>query len=168
RIEGMIGQAIEAHRRAARRHHADDDPQHPLPAERHEPRCEQRARQRKRQREDRMAETDERSVGAEPRDHVGTGRIASGGTPPTRYSSTSRTPAGTSTATSAAALPGARVPYRSPAPSASAPVRVALSSSDAAVTSGATRRSSASSSNMFSEPTDARLSVPIAMRAPAA
>ena len=55
-----------------------------------------------------------------------------------------------------------------PKPSASAPTRVALSSNAAAATSGAIRRSSASSSNRFSVATEARLSVPIATGTPAA
>ena len=56
--------------------------------------------------------------------------------PPTRYSSTSRSAAGTSTATRPGRFPGASVPKSRAKPSAAAPARVALSSSVAAVISG--------------------------------
>src|SRR5690606_6998670 len=119
-----------------------------------------------RQRKQRMAESDERGVGAKARDHHDKWRTDSAGTPLTRYSSTSVTLEGTSTAMSAAALCGAMVPCDLPKPRASAPTRVALSSREAAATSGAMRRISASSSNTLSVGVDARLSVPTATCTP--
>ena len=68
----------------------------------------------------------------------------------------------------AARLPAAIVPYRAPNPSARAPCRVALSSSDAAVTSGASAAQLRQLVEHAQDGADARLSVPIATGTPAA
>ena len=93
-------------------------------------------------------------------------RICSGSIPHTRYSSTSSVPAGTATASRRARFPGSIVPKSASKPSARAPCRVALSSSVAAGTDGASARIVASSANTFRSGALARLSVPTATRTP--
>ena len=69
RVVRRIREPIESHRGAARGHHRDDDPYQSLSDRCGRPvvqpmKREERAGQRKRQGEDRVAESDERSVGA--------------------------------------------------------------------------------------------------------
>ena len=71
RVVPRIGEPVEPHRRAARGDHRHDDPHDTSGNVARRPvvqamQREERAGQRKRQRKDRVAEADERCVGAEP------------------------------------------------------------------------------------------------------
>ena len=138
RVEPRVDQPVESHRRAARRNHRHQNPSDHRPGDRRVPRRQQRARQRERQREHRVAEADERQVGAKRAQSWVRYALRSIRRPTTAGRARFRTPGilphrsrrpEPSTARIRARFPGSSVPYSASKPSARAPCSVALSRS---------------------------------------